>query len=232
MQNINFSFPIIWDIIVLIVLVVFALLGRKRGLIKMISGLLVLVVSITVSGMLAKWTTPYISSSVVQPYVTQLLLPDAKEEASVSSDINSDASDITSTLSKFGLSSASISKAMENFKEEAASSLENAISSLSETVSIKITYGITFIVYLLLSLLIFSLLARLLNLAAKLPVISFFNSLGGLLLGVIWGYLIVFIISTIIVKFSILITPDVMERTVILKFILTKNPILLLPIWN
>ncbi len=232
MQNINFSFSLLSDIIVLLLLIAFALLGRKRGLIKMISGVLVLALSVTVSGMLAKWTTPYISSTFVQPYITQMLLPDVQNASADSTNINEDASNMTSTLSKFGLSTDSISQAIENFKKEAASSVEDAVSSLSETVSVKITYGITFIIYLLISLLLFSLLARLLNFAAKLPIINFFNSMGGLLLGIIWGYLIILIIATILVKFSILLTLEVVEGSVILKFILTKNPLLLLPIWN
>ncbi len=234
MQNVNFSFSLISDIIVVLLLILFAFLGRKRGLIKMISGVLVLILSITAAGMLARWTTPYLSSAFVVPKVEELLMPEF-ETAQVQEDDVSQSEDVSSSSSlllKLGLSSESLETAIADFKQNAAASVESAVSSLSASVSVKATYTISFIIYFIICLLIFSLLARVLNLAAKLPVINFLNRTGGFIIGAIWGYLVILVVSSLMIKFKIILTPELCEQTVVLNFILTKNPLSLLPIWS
>lgn len=235
MQNVNFSFSLISDIIVVLLLIAFAFLGRRRGFVKMISGVLVLILSITAAGMLSKWTTPYLSETFVEPKVCELLLPEvanAESETPPEETKSNDASPFSSVLLKLGLSSDSLTSAIDTLKNDAAASVENAVSSLSSSVSVKATYTITFVIYFLICLLVFSLLARVLNLATKLPVINFFNRTGGFIVGAVWGYLLILVAASLLCKFRILITPELCERTVVLNFILTKNPLSLLPIWN
>ena len=228
MQNFNFSFPVILDIIVVLFILIFALIGRKRGFVKLISGVLVLVLSFTLAGMLSKWTTPYLSQTFVKPEIINILLP---ETETVQNPV-SDTQELTSKLEKFGLSSKSITDAIDNYKTQAAQSVEKAIDSLSETVAEKITRIITFIVFFILSLLLLTLFAKLLNLAAKLPIIKFFNRTGGFVLGIIWGYLVVLVLVSLMVKFKVLLTPEICEETFVLNFILNKTPLSLLPIWS
>jgi len=233
LQNVNFSFSLISDIIVVLLLITFALIGRKRGFVKMISGILVLVLSITAAGMLSKWTTPYISSVFIEPRITELLMPEVQAANAPSTSIDEPKTDsISSLLLKLGFSTDSVATAINDFKKAAVTSVENAVASLSESVSVKISYIITFIAFLLVSLLVFSLLVRLLNLAAKLPVISFFNHAGGFIIGAIFGYLIIFIVASLLINFNLLITRQLASNTVVLNFILTKNPLTLLPIWQ
>ncbi len=233
MQNVNFSFSLISDIIVVLLLILFAFLGRRRGLVKMVSGVLVLVLAMTAAGMLSKWTTPYISSAFVEPKVEELLMPEFETpQAENTPDTQED--DISSSLLlKIGLSSSeSLETAIADIKQSAAESVQGAVSSLSSSVSVKATYTISFIIYFIICLLIFSLLARVLNFAAKLPVINFFNRTGGFIIGAVWGYLVILVAASLLMKFKILITPEICEQTVVLNFILTKNPLSLLPIWN
>ena len=232
MQNVNFSFSLISDIIVVLLLILFAFLGRRRGLVKMVSGVLVLVLAITAAGMLSKWTTPYISSVFVEPKVEELLMPEFEAPQDENTE-DVQGEDISSSLLlKLGLSSASLETAIADIKRNAADSVQGAVSSLSSSVSVKATYTISFIVYFIICLLIFSLLARVLNLAAKLPVINFINRTGGFIIGAVWGYLVILVSASLLIKFKILITPELCEQTVVLNFILTKNPLSLLPIWS
>ncbi len=232
MQNVNFSFSLISDIIVVLLLILFAFLGRRRGLVKMVSGILVLVLSMTAAGMLSKWTTPYISSVFVEPKVEELLMPEFEtSQAQNTEDIQVEDTS-SSLLLKLGLSSESLETAIADLKQNAAASVEGVVSSLSSSVSVKATYTISFIIYFIICLLIFSLLARVLNLAAKLPVINFLNRTGGFIIGAIWGYLVILVAASLLAKFRILITPELCEQTVVLNFILTKNPLSLLPIWS
>lgn len=236
LQNLNFSFPIIFDIIVVALLFFFALNGRRRGLIKTITGILVLIVAFTGATMLCNWTTPFISKTFVEPKLTETLLPNAQtasgaETAPAENTPQGDpsADSISSILLKLGLPMDTVTKAMEDFQENAVSSVEDAVRILSESVSNKVTYGVLFVIYFVILLIVLSLVARLLDAVARLPVLNAINRVGGFILGLLFGYLAIMLVSYLLTKFNLWLTSDMVDQTVVLKFISRTNPLSLLP---
>lgn len=234
MQNVNISSVIILDIIVVGLLILFAFWGRHRGLVKMITGVFVIILAITSASMLTKWTSPYISSNFVEPRITQLLLPEAQSESNTGEQTVSEpqTDSITSILLKLGLPADTVTTAINDFKADAANSVEGAVVSLSNSISGKVTYGIMFVIYFLLSLLVFLLLAKIIDLTAKLPVLNFLNRTGGLIMGAVWGYLIILVAASLLARFNILLTAETVSNTMVLNFIVNRNPLSILPIWQ
>ena len=84
-------------------------------------------------------------------------------------------------------------------------------------------------VALIVLLLALWLLMKPLNLlATKLPLVSKVNAMGGGLLGLICGGLLLFALVWVMLRFGLLLTQELVDGTVLLKFFATNTPLGLL----
>jgi len=211
--------PLILDIFAIAIPFFSALRGRKRGLIKTLAGIIVLILAFSCAGFLAKETTPYISEKYVTPYITSAVEPGTAELKE--SNKPTDLSAISKLFTDIGLPDTLVSDAISDFTEAMSKSIMEPIIAMTSSIAYKITYSVLFVIYFLLSLLVFSILLKVLNLAAKLPGINFVNKALGLILGLIFGYLTLIALSHILLKLGIFLTGDLIEETYILKHIMT-----------
>ena len=63
------------------------------------------------------------------------------------------------------------------------------------------------------------------QLVTKLPVIHGANAVGGGALGLLWGALVVFVVVWALRKFDILLTPETVEQSRLLRFFAEHSPL-------
>ena len=86
-------------------------------------------------------------------------------------------------------------------------------------------YTLVYVVSFVLLLLVLGLLSKPLQLVTKLPVIHGANAVGGGALGLLWGALVVFVVVWALRKFDILLTPETVEQSRLLRFFAEHSPL-------
>lgn len=206
----NFPFPILLDLIVVAILIFSLWSGQRRGLIKTISGILILALAFCGAGFLAKSTAPGISKSFVEPYVSDFLTPKVTDADTPNA--------FYETLLNIGVPE----KLAQQICDSSPMSdiLLNATTTLSE----KLTFGILCLLYFIVLLIVLKLVFKLLDHIFDLPVLNFINGLGGLIFGGIWGYLLIMLLGTIFLNVGLFFDRATLSQTYILNFIISTNP--------
>ncbi len=209
--------PLIIDLVALIIIIGFSLYCRARGFIKTLSGILAIALAFTTADFVADKTSPYISENYVSPYIASSI---HTEPSAFDGESNIDTDSLGKSFTDFGIPKKIVEDSFDDLKTTLTQSITELLSSLTDSISYKITYSVVFLISFLLSLLIYTLLFNLLNLTAKLPVLNFVNKFLGLILGLIFGYLVVMILSFILLKFGIVLSDEIIEKTFIIKYIM------------
>ncbi|MBQ7053621.1 MAG: CvpA family protein [Oscillospiraceae bacterium] len=215
--------PLIVDLAAAAILLFSALRGRSRGLIKTLAGILAVVLAFSCAGFLAEKATPYISEKYVSPYITSAIEP--KSEELTPQEAASDPTAVGDLFLDLGFSENIVHDAISDFTEAMTKSIVTPIVAMTNSIAYKITYSVLFVIFFLLSLLVLTLLFKILNLASKIPGINFINKTLGLILGIILGYLILVALSFVMLKFGIVLDSETVNKTFLLKNILSFSPI-------
>ena len=199
------------DLISLIILVVFIALGFKKGFIKSTMGLATVILSLVIAMNFWAYPANYINENFVEPYFasetsdsisalmnggTEVIPPeklfDDKPEA------------LRDIADKFGIDIDTISEYYDTVVKNVTNSFntneiseklsEFIVESLSKTVSNIIGFAVLFIA----SLVVFSLVFRIVGLIFKLPILKFTNKLAGALLGLIKAFIIIIVVTNVL----------------------------------
>ena len=81
-------------------------------------------------------------------------------------------------------------------------------------------FGVSFILLAI----VFAVVGNLINFVFTLPGLAFFDAVSGAVFGTAKGVLIVLILATV-VRYAGMLAPDIIEKTLVLKFIVNNNPI-------
>lgn len=220
---------IVLDLVLIGILALCVLSGYKKGLIMGISGILALVVAFYGANLVAETFSPDFTS-MIEPMISNAVggavdetredLPDdedggEQEVYQVSYD----------SLKKLGVLETTAKKLAEDIKDEireVGSSLKSAIvHKLSGTIA----YVALLIIVFILIIIVFKLLANAINFAFKLPGLNLINGIGGAALGFIKGMLLLFIVSWAARFLGFIIPESVVDKTVVLKWLMSNNPI-------
>lgn len=222
-----FSYSVLADIITVALIILFALRGRKRGLVKTVAGILVVIIAFFGAGYLANLTTPYISENFVEPKIRNYIVPQSEAVEASKAEEPRDADGISESISKMlikiGIPQDTVTEAVGSFSFDGENSISGAITDISDTISQKITYAVSCLICFVLLILILSLLVRLINMFTKIPGLNFINKTGGLLLGLVFGYIAISLTAAILTNTGILLSKDILEKTIILRFISETN---------
>ncbi|MGN0968110.1 MAG: CvpA family protein, partial [Oscillospiraceae bacterium] len=108
----------------------------------------------------------------------------------------------------------------------AGSLVESVSSSLAAKLANAIAHIGLFLLSFVLILILWHLLARALNLAARLPGLHMLNKAGGLVVGAFRGAILLFICAWLVRwLWSDLIPPEAVEQSKLLHFFMTVNPL-------
>ena len=246
---------LIFDGIVLVVLLLFALWGRHRGLILSLFSLAALLVAIGGGLIVSKHLTPAVTDWVypmVEEKVTsavQSALPEETDDASglFNPAMSEKLSDLLEDLSpetlqdKLDETGIELPEQVQNFllrlneadltdlANAAGRSPEELASAAAEKAVGAVVRVVLFLLGFVVILILWNALARALDLVARLPVLKTMNRLGGFLFGAVRGALFLFIVAGILefypTALNTLIPPETLEQTYLVSFFLNAKPL-------
>ena len=241
---------LIIDAILVVILLLFAIGGARRGLILSVVSLLAVVVAIVGGLFLSKLLTPVVTEWV-QPVVEknvisiiQSALPEDAEDAmhTSSSDEknqffeNLSPETVQDYLDNYGieLPPLIVDILMQMDQEDLfdlvdSRTAEELAASFAGKIVGAVIRVVLFLLCFVLILILWTILAHALDLVSRLPVLKSMNKLGGFVLGLARGALFLFLLAWILHRFPTaieqLIPPENVAETYVLNFFLTVKPL-------
>jgi len=223
---------LIYDAVIVVILALFFLRGRKKGLILTLCGLAAIFVALIGARMAADAFAPQVAD-MLQPHFSTVIeehLGNGLEETldQLLTDAEQSDNAIANFLTSLGFYdevSASIRKALSG---EAAQTATDVAVALARTVAGVVASVLVFVVAFLLITVAWFLLSHALDLAAHLPIIHGLNRTLGGLFGLLQGMLLLFLVAWVLRLMGGVIPEDVVEQTTLLNFFCNTNPLSLI----
>ena len=227
---------LIADGLVLAVLLIFACIGARRGLILSLCGLLAFVVAFLGASFAARTLSPAVADALepkfaaaIEEQLNESIRQQAEAgEAAVLSPDDVPLEGVLDALREMGFYETlinTVDRAVESGMTAAAAS---AAAAVAAAIAQSAAYLILFLLGFFLILLAWRLLSRALDLVARLPGLHFLNKTGGALFGLVQGCIILFVAAWLLQFFGQVLPRELVEQTVLLKFFMTTNPFALL----
>lgn len=223
---------LIADGLVLAVLLIFACIGARRGLILSLCGLLAFVVAFLGASFAARTLSPVVADALeprfaaaIEEQLNESIRQQAEAgEAAVLSPDDVPLEGVLDALREMGFDETlinTVDRAVESGMTAAAAS---AAAAVAAAIAQSAAYLILFLLGFFLILLAWRLLSRALDLVARLPGLHFLNKTGGALFGLVQGCIILFVAAWLLQFFGQVLPRELVEQTVLLKFFMTTNP--------
>ena len=205
------------DLILLALLLIGLVLGWRQGFVQALTRIIVVVAALLLAGWIAgklaepaaRWLEPILSEKLEQRLTAQGNTDDAGE-----------------MLAAFGFEGDTLSELVDNAVEKAQQAGETLLSAVVSTALKSAAYAVVYVVsFLLLLLLLLRLVLTPLHLFTKLPVVHGINALLGGVLGLVKTALLLFLAVWVLQKLQLLVTPELVSKTVLLKFFAQNSPI-------
>lgn len=205
------------DLILLALLLIGLVLGWRQGFVQALTRIIVVVAALLLAGWIAgklaepaaRWLEPILSEKLEQRLTAQGNTDDAGE-----------------MLAAFGFEGDTLSELVDNAVEKAQQAGETLLSAVVSTALKSAAYAVVYVVsFLLLLLLLLRLVLTPLHLFTKLPVVHGINALLGGVLGLVKTALLLFLAVWVLQKLQLLVTPELVNKTVLLKFFAQNSPI-------
>ena len=203
------------DLILLALLLIGLVLGWRQGFVQALTRIIVVVAALLLAGWIAgklaepaaRWLEPILSEKLEQRLTAQGNTDDAGE------------------LAAFGFEGDTLSELVDNAVEKAQQAGETLLSAVVSTALKSAAYAVVYVVSFLLLLLLLRLVLTPLHLFTKLPVVHGINALLGGVLGLVKTALLLFLAVWVLQKLQLLVTPELVNKTVLLKFFAQNSPI-------
>lgn len=189
--------PVIIDAIVVILLVGFTAYGAKRGLLRALAGLLIVVMALVGAGMIAAaFSGP--AARLVAPVIGKRIARQVDEAMTVQAESaqtpeGEDDFEIEGLLALLGLDETVRDSMAQRTRETIRDTGVSLATALVESIAQSVIYGVLYILSFLTLLVLLHVLAKAMDLLLKLPGLHGMNALGGGLLGLIQGALLLFL---------------------------------------
>ncbi len=213
---------VIADILVLAVLALCVWFGARRGLLKSVAGLIIVLVALWG----ASWASEHLSEPVANWLEPKLTV---RIEQQIQGDETVDSSDADQMLQSFNFRGKGLQEMLDKVQQQVRQTGQSILTAVAVSVAHSIAGTVVYVVALIVLLLALWLLMKPLNLlATKLPLVSKVNAMGGGLLGLICGGLLLFALVWVMLRFGLLLTQELVDGTILLKFFATNTPLGLL----
>lgn len=237
---------VIIDCTIAAVLLGFVIYGAWRGLFRAVAGLLIAVLSLTGAMFAARELTPAATElirPVIQSAVTQrvddALHGDSSENAETEKPQEAPRESAAPDDGPSRLQADQLLRLMgwdegaaQALAEKAEDRVRQTGVSLAMAVVDSVMESFVYMVLLVVSFLVLSLLlhlaAKALDLAVRLPGVSFLNGMGGALAGLVQGGLVIFLAVWLLRCLNAAPGAELVEQTHVLRFFMTSSPLDLL----
>ena len=189
--------PVIIDIIAAAVLLGFTVYGARRGLFRALAGLLIVAAALIGARMAAETLVPPamgLSRPLIQRHVEKELDQALGDQVEVSMPEEPEA-----LLALLGVDEARLAELAEQVRRTIQETGATILAAVAESLAEPVLYSLLFLLAFLLLTAALRLVARLLDLALKLPVLHGANALGGAAVGLLEG-LVVLAVAALVLK--------------------------------
>ncbi|MBR5479084.1 MAG: CvpA family protein [Clostridia bacterium] len=203
---------LVLDIVAVGLFIFFVWRGVRRGFIKTIAGILSLIIAFWGAGLLVDAAAPSISDKYVTPWVSDFISPKVDE-----------AQPETPTEFENMLVDIGVPEGMAG-DIVTSKPVTDLVESVSHSLAETLTRGVLYIVFFIILYLLLKLVVLIIDKIFDLPVLNFANGLLGLVCGAIFGFLIVYLVGTLLKNVGLFIDEQTLADTYILKNILALKP--------
>lgn len=204
------AIPVIIDIIAAAILLGFVISGAKRGLFRALAGLVMILVALVGARVAAeKLTVPTVE--LMRPVLEHRI--EAKLDAALETPEESvqmpeegpdaDGLDARDLLALLGVGEERLDELAEQVQESVRDTGVTVLTAVAEAVAEPVLYSVIFLLAFLLLLVGLKLLARLLDLAMKLPVLHGANALGGGVVGALEGAVVLLLLTLVLLRLDV-----------------------------
>ncbi len=189
--------PVIIDIIAAAVLLGFTVYGARRGLFRALAGLLIVAAALIGARMAAETLVPPamdLSRPLIQRHVEKELDQALGDQVEVSMPEEPEA-----LLALLGVDEARLAELAEQVRRTIQETGATILAAVAESLAEPVLYSLLFLLAFLLLTAALRLVARLMDLALKLPVLHGANALGGAAVGLLEG-LVVLAVAALVLK--------------------------------
>ena len=221
--------PVIIDIVVIVVLVGFTIYGARRGLLRALAGLLVVIVALVGAGIVAATFTQPVTK-LVTPLIADHI--EKKVDAAIKESVQAptsqddeDDSSVEELLDLLGLDrevrESLAEQALEKIEDTGATIAMAAVESLAQS----IIYGTLYIVSFVGLSILLRVLLRAMDLVLQLPGLHLLNSLGGAAVGLVEGALLLFLVVWVLRRMGVSFETEALASAHILRIFTSNTPL-------
>lgn len=213
------------DLVLVAIIALCAWNGYRKGFILGVSGILALIVAFYGAHLLADAYSQEFTS-LLEPFVSGIVdstVEDQTLEENVTEE-ELDAGDITfASLGKLGIMKGAADNIAEEIEERIKETGQQLRETLVEVLCSKLAYVATAVIAFLLIIIVFTVVANILNLAFKLPGLEFINYLFGTLFGLAKGLIFAFALAWVLRYTGFIFGEKTVEDTILLKWMMEHN---------
>ena len=227
---------LIFDLIIAVILIAFALTGARKGLILSLCGLVAVLVAFVGASVAARTLSPIVAD-MLEPRFASAIEEQLNEQ--IQNTQNSDPltnatpdtlplQDVLNALRDMGFYETlveSVNQAVEDGMTHAAAS---AAAQVAAAIAQSAAYLILFLIGFVLILILWRILSHALDLVARLPGLHFLNKTLGALFGILEGCILLFIAAWLLQFFGWALPAEAVEKTFLLRFFMSTDPFALL----
>ena len=224
---------LIADGLVLAVLLIFACIGARRGLILSLCGLLAFVVAFLGASFAARTLSPAVADALepkfaaaIEEQLNASLLAQAEagEQAALSAE-DVPLEGVLDALREMGFYETLIDAVDRAVESGVTAAAAGAAAAVAAAVAQSAAYLILFLAGFVVILVGWRLLSRALDLVARLPGLHFLNKTGGALFGLIQACILLWIALWLLQFWGDVLPAGAAEHTRLLAFFLTHSPL-------
>ncbi|MGI5972114.1 MAG: CvpA family protein [Oscillospiraceae bacterium] len=221
---------VVIDLVIVAILLISAWRGASKGLILSIAGLLAIIIAFysaryianNYSGKFTDVLEPFIGGIVDETATKELRDKEVTEE-SENPEIFESAKNILISLGFEEQAAEAIARKALIGITGLGEDFKNAIANkFMETLAYLFTFAISF---LLISI-VFAVILNLVNVVFNMPGLHILNSVGGGILGLMYGVMLVFVIAWLVRFLGFVLPERMVEHTRVLRWFMTYNPLI------
>jgi len=220
--------PIVLDILIIAVLILFIALGAHRGFILTLCSLVAVVVALVGANLVADAAAPQVAKAL-QPSIERSIQEALESNAQEAEDSGAGADVLDALREKGGLyewAANAIDDTLESVS--ITPTIAQIAASAATTVAQQLARSLIFILAFLVILLAWTILSHVLDLVSKLPGIDTLNRTGGALLGFVKGLVIVYLAVWLLFDVTGWVSVQTMSGTHLFRFLTQHSPLELL----
>lgn len=229
------TLPILLDVVVAAVLLLFAIMDGKRGLVLSLVGLAGVLIALAGAGFASRqlsptvgaWLQPRISDSVEAAVTSVWGGEDHSAGRPEEQPIGSTEEGAT-LLEKLGMSDSLAADVLRGFSEQISDAGSATVGTLVTQISETIAAVLVFVAAFVLILIVLWIVGHALDLAFRLPVLRTLNHTGGALFGLAKGMFLLFLAMWLLNLWGNRTVLDAVAETKLLRWLSETNPVSLL----